>query len=43
MDLIAAGFRAADQMGIDWVALMREQLVAEGVLPKPKEPKDDNS
>jgi hypothetical protein len=42
MDLVAAGFRAADELGIDWVAMMREQLQEEGILPKPKEPKNDN-
>jgi hypothetical protein len=42
MDLVAAGFRAADELGIDWVAMMREQLQEEGIIPKPKEPKNDN-
>jgi len=42
MDLIAAAFRAADEMGIDTVAIVREQLQEEGILAKPKEPKNDN-
>jgi hypothetical protein len=40
---MAAAFQAIDELGFDSVAMMREQLVEEGVLPKPKEPKDDNS
>jgi hypothetical protein len=45
-DRIARAFQAIDELGFDSVALMREQLRNEGVLPKPNEPdvpKDDNS
>jgi hypothetical protein len=41
IDLMKRAFHAADELGLDWAALMREQLQEEGVLPKPKEPEDD--
>jgi hypothetical protein len=43
MRLMNIALRAADELGMDSVAMVREQLQAEGVLPKPKGPKDDNS
>jgi hypothetical protein len=45
-ELMAASFNAIDELGFDSVAMMRDQLRNEGVLPKPNEPdvpKDDNS
>jgi hypothetical protein len=38
-----AVLQAADELGLDSVAMVREQLRLEGALPNPKKPKDDNS
>jgi hypothetical protein len=40
--LMAAALQAADELGIDSVAIVREVVEAEGVLTKPEEPKDAN-
>lgn len=40
MRLFTAALHAADEMGLDSVAIVREQLQDEGILPKDK---DDNS
>jgi hypothetical protein len=40
--LMAAALLAADEIGIDSVAIVREVLEAEGVLDKPKESKEPN-
>jgi hypothetical protein len=42
MRLMTAALQAADEIGIDSVAIVREVLEAEGFVPEPKEPKNDD-